>query len=205
MVTIVFASFTPNDSKFQIRQDLEKMARRATGMAFAVLLTVFAGNLSAQMVGKIDDANRVAGLPGSRSGIIHPGTVHQALRRLPWIRRFGRLRGPALVNNRALRTRSENEIKNLIRNGASRGMPPFALPERELPSLAQFIESLEAPDCGHAGGRRHRWRTVFLRQRTVRILSHGPGKGRCQRPGSFKYRSPAQIMIFRAGRPARFT
>src|SRR4030095_3189060 len=55
-------------------------------------------------------------------------------------------RGPALVNNRALRRRSENEIKNPIRNGTSRGMPPFALPERELQSLTRFIQLLDAPD-----------------------------------------------------------
>ena len=55
-------------------------------------------------------------------------------------------RGPALVNNRTLRSRSENEIRNVIRNGTSRGMPPFALPERELESLTRFIRSLEAPD-----------------------------------------------------------
>src|SRR6266545_2126284 len=55
-------------------------------------------------------------------------------------------RGPALVNNRGLRSRSENEIKNLIRNGTSRGMPPFALPERELQSLTRFIRSLDVAD-----------------------------------------------------------
>ena len=46
-------------------------------------------------------------------------------------------RGPAFINN---------EIHDLIRNGTSRGMPPFALPERDLQSLARFIRSLDPPD-----------------------------------------------------------
>src|SRR5262249_42144308 len=62
-------------------------------------------------------------------------------------------RGPALVNNRVLRSRPENEIRDLIRNGTSRGMPPFALPESELQSLARFVRSLDPPDeqGGQAG------------------------------------------------------
>jgi mono/diheme cytochrome c family protein len=55
-------------------------------------------------------------------------------------------RGPALVNNRGLRSRPENEIRDLIRNGTSRGMPPFELPENELQSLARFIRSLNGTD-----------------------------------------------------------
>src|SRR5713226_6758132 len=55
-------------------------------------------------------------------------------------------RGPAFINNRALRSRPETEIRDLIRNGTSRGMPPFALPETELQSLARFIRSLDPPD-----------------------------------------------------------
>src|SRR5260370_5896593 len=55
-------------------------------------------------------------------------------------------RGLALVNNRGLRSRPENEIRDLIRNGTSRGMPPFGLPENELQSLARFIRSLNTPD-----------------------------------------------------------
>src|SRR5258708_7521709 len=55
-------------------------------------------------------------------------------------------RGPAFVDNRGLRSRPENELRDLIRNGTSRGMPPFALPETELQSLARFIRSLDPPD-----------------------------------------------------------
>jgi PQQ-dependent dehydrogenase (methanol/ethanol family) len=55
-------------------------------------------------------------------------------------------RGPALVDNRALRTRPENEIRDLIRNGTPRGMPPFSLPETDLQSLARYVRSLDPPD-----------------------------------------------------------
>src|SRR5882672_6270912 len=55
-------------------------------------------------------------------------------------------RGPALVDNRGLRSRPENEIRDLIRNGTPRGMPPFALPEADLQALARYIRSLDPPD-----------------------------------------------------------
>ncbi len=53
-------------------------------------------------------------------------------------------RGPALARSRRLRTRSTNEIRDIIRNGAPGGMPPFALPENELQALAVFIRSMNA-------------------------------------------------------------
>jgi PQQ-dependent dehydrogenase (methanol/ethanol family) len=49
-----------------------------------------------------------------------------------------------LARSRALRTRSVNEIRDIIRNGTPRGMPPFDLAESELQSLAGFIRSLNA-------------------------------------------------------------
>src|ERR1700680_3039249 len=52
-------------------------------------------------------------------------------------------RGPALVNNRSLRGRSENEIHNLIRDGTG-AMPAFSLPESQLQALARFVRSLNA-------------------------------------------------------------
>src|SRR5437867_13383061 len=55
-------------------------------------------------------------------------------------------RGPALVNNRRLRSSPENEIQDVIRNGAPRGMPAFSLPESELQSLTRFVRSLSPPD-----------------------------------------------------------
>src|SRR5258708_20261653 len=72
-------------------------------------------------------------------------------------------RGPALVDNRGLRSRPENEIRDLIRNSTSRGMPPFALPEPQLQSLARFLRSLTPPDDQgkQAGGARARERFLF--------------------------------------------
>ncbi|MGH9666221.1 MAG: PQQ-binding-like beta-propeller repeat protein, partial [Bryobacteraceae bacterium] len=53
-------------------------------------------------------------------------------------------RGPALVDNRELRSRPEKEIADLIRNGVSGGMPPFALPANQLQALAQYVRSFNA-------------------------------------------------------------
>jgi PQQ-dependent dehydrogenase (methanol/ethanol family) len=53
-------------------------------------------------------------------------------------------RGPALVNSRSLRSLTENQIQDVIRNGTPGGMPQFALPEPELNSLARYIRSLNA-------------------------------------------------------------
>jgi len=51
-------------------------------------------------------------------------------------------RGPALVNNRSIRNRSETQILDLIRNGTTGGMPGFPLPEAQLKALAQWVRSL---------------------------------------------------------------
>ncbi len=53
-------------------------------------------------------------------------------------------RGPALVNSRSLRPRTENQIHDIIQNGTPGGMPQFRLPEPELLSLARYIHSLNA-------------------------------------------------------------
>jgi PQQ-dependent dehydrogenase (methanol/ethanol family) len=47
-----------------------------------------------------------------------------------------------LTNNRALRSRSLQQIHDLIRDGTPRGMPPFALPEPQLGALAEWVHSL---------------------------------------------------------------
>jgi len=52
-------------------------------------------------------------------------------------------RGPALVNNRGLRGRSESDIQKLIRDGSG-SMPAFPLPETEVRALARFVRSLNA-------------------------------------------------------------
>src|SRR6476619_4452207 len=51
-------------------------------------------------------------------------------------------RAPALVNNPSLRARNEAQIRDLIKNGTSGGMPAFKLPENELQSLAGWLRSL---------------------------------------------------------------
>ena len=51
-------------------------------------------------------------------------------------------RGPALVNNRALRSRTADQIRTLIRNGTPNGMPGFALAEPTLGALAGWVRAL---------------------------------------------------------------
>jgi len=50
-------------------------------------------------------------------------------------------RAPALVNSRSLRTRTQNQIRDVIKSGTPGGMPPFALPEPELQSIAAWVHS----------------------------------------------------------------
>src|SRR5579872_4118899 len=50
-------------------------------------------------------------------------------------------RAPALINSRSLRSRSESQIRDVIKNGTPGGMPAFALAERELQSLAAWVHS----------------------------------------------------------------
>ena len=65
-----------------------------------------------------------------RCGICHGGDA------------MGTDRGPALVNNRRLGSRSEAEIAATIRNGTPRGMPPIPLPDAEVVRLAAYVRSL---------------------------------------------------------------
>ena len=51
-------------------------------------------------------------------------------------------RGPALSRSRSLRTRSLNEIHDIVQKGTASGMPPFPLPEDQLRALAGFIRSM---------------------------------------------------------------
>ena len=51
-------------------------------------------------------------------------------------------RAPGLMNNPSLRARDEAQIRDLIKNGTSGGMPAFKLPEGELLSLARWLRSL---------------------------------------------------------------
>jgi len=56
----------------------------------------------------------------------------------------GTERGPALLDNRSLRSRSEKQIQDLIRTGSGGGMPAFPLPEERLQPLARWVRSLNA-------------------------------------------------------------
>ena len=62
-------------------------------------------------------------------------------------------RGPALLDNRSLRSRTEKQIHDVIQNGKSGGMPAFALPEDQLQPLAHWVRSLNvsAFDLGTQG------------------------------------------------------
>ncbi len=53
-------------------------------------------------------------------------------------------RGPALVNNRGLRRRGENQIRDLIRNGTQGGMPGFPLPAAQLDPLVKYVRAFNA-------------------------------------------------------------
>src|SRR5579872_7267383 len=53
-------------------------------------------------------------------------------------------RAPALARSRRLRTRSLDEIRDIIHNGTPGGMPPFPLPDSELRSLAAFVRAMNA-------------------------------------------------------------
>jgi len=57
---------------------------------------------------------------------------------------LGSDRGPALSRSRRLRTRSLNEIHDIVQKGTAAGMPPFPLPEDQLHALAGFIRSMNA-------------------------------------------------------------
>jgi PQQ-dependent dehydrogenase (methanol/ethanol family) len=50
-------------------------------------------------------------------------------------------RAPALVNSRSLRSRTEGQIRDLIKNGTPGGMPAFPLAEVELQSLAAWVHA----------------------------------------------------------------
>ena len=51
-------------------------------------------------------------------------------------------RAPALVNNAALRSMSEAQIRELISTGTNGGMPSFKLPDADLRVLASWLRSL---------------------------------------------------------------
>lgn len=50
-------------------------------------------------------------------------------------------RAPALVNSPRLRAMSDDQIAGIVRGGTPGGMPPFALPERQLAQVVAYIRS----------------------------------------------------------------
>ena len=56
----------------------------------------------------------------------------------------GTERGPSLLDNRSLRSRSEKQIRDLIQSGSQGAMPAFPLPEEQLGPLAAWVRSLNA-------------------------------------------------------------
>src|SRR5436190_18105749 len=55
-------------------------------------------------------------------------------------------RGPGLVSNRRVRSRSALQLRDFIRKGApGSGMPAFDLPADQLDALAALLRSLNAP------------------------------------------------------------
>jgi PQQ-dependent dehydrogenase (methanol/ethanol family) len=53
-------------------------------------------------------------------------------------------RGPALVNSRRLRRRSQTQIRDIIHDGTTNGMPRFSLPEQQIMALANWVHSFNA-------------------------------------------------------------
>src|SRR6187431_2380944 len=53
-------------------------------------------------------------------------------------------RGPGLIDTRSLRSRSEAQIRGIIRNGTRGGMPAFPLADGELDALAKAVRSWNA-------------------------------------------------------------
>src|SRR5437763_16915487 len=55
-------------------------------------------------------------------------------------------RGPGLVRNRRVRSRSMQQLRDFIRKGApGSGMPAFDLPADQIDALATLLHSLNAP------------------------------------------------------------
>jgi PQQ-dependent dehydrogenase (methanol/ethanol family) len=70
-------------------------------------------------------------------------------------RATGTDRGPGLINSRPLRSRSEERLRNVIRNGTRGGMPAFPLADSDLNTLARAVRSWNASafDAQPAGDR----------------------------------------------------
>ncbi|MBI2687046.1 MAG: PQQ-binding-like beta-propeller repeat protein [Acidobacteria bacterium] len=74
-------------------------------------------------------------------------------------------RGPGLIDTRSLRARSEEQIRNIIRNGTRGGMPAFPLADGELDPLARAVHSWNVPAFdAHPTGDAATGKLLFERQ-----------------------------------------
>src|SRR4249920_1409996 len=81
----------------------------------------------------------VGALEGNQIFVARCGGCHGADAR-------GSDRGPALAEVRRLRTRSAQQLRDIIQKGIpGTGMPPFDLPAPELDALAALVRSLNWP------------------------------------------------------------
>ena len=116
--------------------------------------------------------------------------VRAPLRRVSRRPRRGTERGPALVNNRSLRSRSGKADPRSDPKRQPGGMPPFALPEEQLQPLARWVRSLNtsAYDLNPPGDAARR-RAVLLRQGPMRFVPHGAGPRASERAGPLRNRA----------------
>ncbi len=102
------------------------MTYRASILSFAILPALI---LASPFTAAAQDAERqFANLCASCHGVGGTGTD----------------RGPALLGNRGLRNRSEQQIQDIVKNGTEGGMPKFPLPEGQLQGLTRWIRALNA-------------------------------------------------------------
>jgi len=88
-------------------------------------------------------------------------------------------RGPTLSASRRLRTRSEQEIRDIVQKGTPGGMPSFALPDAELQSIAAWVRSMNAAAFDlHPGGNIAAGETFFFGQGQCATCHAAKGRGR---------------------------
>jgi mono/diheme cytochrome c family protein len=117
-------------------------------------------------------AQTTASTPGERDFRQLCGSCHGAAAQ-------GGEKGPALVGSRSLRSRSEAQIRDIIKNGTSNGMPAFgALPGASLDAVAHWVHSLNTsafdskPEGDIAAGER-----VFFGQGRCGTCHTAAGRG----------------------------
>ena len=85
-------------------------------------------------------------------------------------------RGPGLIDTRSLRSRSETQIRGIIRNGTRGGMPAFPLPDAELDALAKAVRSWNASAFdAHPPGDPAAGKVLFEKQCLTCHMAQGRG------------------------------